>query len=62
VVRYQAGLSSYLNVLVAEGLVLQQKQLKADIDARRLDASVSLIHALGGGFEDEAVVAQTAKP
>lgn len=62
IVRYRAGLSNYLNVLIAEGLVLQQKQLKADIEARRLDASINLIHALGGGFEGEVVIAQTPWP
>jgi NodT family efflux transporter outer membrane factor (OMF) lipoprotein len=62
VLRYRAGLSSYLNVLVAEGQVLQQKQLKADIDARRMDASISLIHALGGGFDDAGFIAQAALP
>ncbi len=51
VLRYRAGLSNYLVVLIAEGQVLQQKQLRADIEARKLDASISLIRALGGGFE-----------
>ncbi len=54
VLRYRAGLSNYLVVLIAEGQVLQQKQLRADIEARKLDASVSLIRALGGGFEPAA--------
>jgi NodT family efflux transporter outer membrane factor (OMF) lipoprotein len=48
--RYQSGLTNYLNVLIAEGQVLELRRLKVDIETRRLDASVSLIRALGGGF------------
>jgi NodT family efflux transporter outer membrane factor (OMF) lipoprotein len=60
VLRYRAGLSNYLVVLIAEGQVLQQKQLKADIEARKLDASISLIRALGGGFEPAADESSTS--
>lgn len=50
--RYKEGLGNYLQVLNAESLVLGQKSLQADLDARELDISVNLTRALGGGFDD----------
>ncbi|MGB7540854.1 MAG: efflux transporter outer membrane subunit, partial [Burkholderiales bacterium] len=54
--RYHAGIASYLQVLAAETQLLEQKVLQADLRARQLDLSINLIRALGGGFEDQAVV------
>ncbi|HUJ01880.1 MAG TPA: efflux transporter outer membrane subunit [Usitatibacter sp.] len=51
--RYREGLGNYLQVLVAETQVLAQKNLQATLDARELDASVSLTRALGGGYETD---------
>jgi len=50
--RYRAGLGNYLQVLSAETQVLEQKNLQADLRYRRLDLSIDLIRALGGGFEE----------
>jgi NodT family efflux transporter outer membrane factor (OMF) lipoprotein len=52
VARYRAGLGNYLQVLAAETLVLEQKNLGADLRYRELDLSIDLIRALGGGFEE----------
>ena len=51
VARYRAGLGNYLQVLVAETQVLDQRNLRADLRYRELDLSIDLIRALGGGFE-----------
>jgi NodT family efflux transporter outer membrane factor (OMF) lipoprotein len=48
--RYQGGLSTYQNVLLAEETVLTQRRVVADLDSRALALDVSLVRALGGGF------------
>jgi outer membrane protein TolC len=52
--RYQAGIDNYLQVLSAQGQLLAQKNLDADLHARELDLSINLIRALGGGFDNTA--------
>ena len=52
--RYQGGLSPYLNVLTAENAVLQQRQIVTDLDARSLTYDLAMVHALGGGFNEAA--------
>jgi NodT family efflux transporter outer membrane factor (OMF) lipoprotein len=51
VARYRAGLGNYLQVLVAETQVLEQRYIRADLRYRELDLSIDLIRALGGGFD-----------
>ena len=51
--RYSAGLGTQLVVLNAETTVLQQRKLATDLQARRLDAQMALIKALGGGYTAE---------
>jgi NodT family efflux transporter outer membrane factor (OMF) lipoprotein len=48
--RYQGGLSTYQNVLLAEQAVLTQRRIVADLDSRALSLDVALVRALGGGF------------
>jgi NodT family efflux transporter outer membrane factor (OMF) lipoprotein len=48
--RYEGGLSTYQNVLLAEETVLTQRRIVADLDSRTLTLDVNLVHALGGGF------------
>ena len=50
VVRYKAGLSTYLTVLNAQTSVLQQQRADAELRARVLELSVALTRALGGGY------------
>jgi NodT family efflux transporter outer membrane factor (OMF) lipoprotein len=48
--RYQGGLSTYQNVLIAELAVLAQRRVVADLESRALTLDVALVRALGGGF------------
>ena len=48
--RYQGGLSTYQNVLIAELAVLAQRRAVADLESRALTLDVALVRALGGGF------------
>ena len=48
--RYQGGLSTYQNVLIAELAVLTQRRIVADLESRALTLDVALVRALGGGF------------
>ena len=51
VTRYKAGLGSLLQVLTAEMAVLEQRNLRADLQSRELALSIDLMRALGGGYE-----------
>ena len=51
VARYKAGIGSLLQVLAAEMQVLEQRTLRAELQARELALSINLIRALGGGFD-----------
>jgi NodT family efflux transporter outer membrane factor (OMF) lipoprotein len=48
--QYQAGIVSYLNVIVAQTIALNNQRTAVDILGRRLNTSVLLIKALGGGW------------
>jgi outer membrane protein, multidrug efflux system len=50
--RYQAGLVNYLNVVYAEQTLLQNQQSEAQVSSQQLIATVVLVKALGGGWED----------
>lgn len=50
--RYREGVGTYLTVLSAETLVLEQEHLGVDLRARALDDHIQLVKALGGGFQD----------
>jgi NodT family efflux transporter outer membrane factor (OMF) lipoprotein len=58
--RYRAGLGTFLNVLSAEGAVLNQRRLGVDLAARALDTQVALMRALGGGLRSDANTAAAA--
>jgi NodT family efflux transporter outer membrane factor (OMF) lipoprotein len=49
--RYQAGAVSYLDVVTAQTIALTNERTADQIDARRVDASVQLLKALGGGWD-----------
>lgn len=49
--REDVGTGNMLQVLGSESAWLMQRKLQTDIDARRADLRVSLIKALGGGFD-----------
>ncbi len=48
--RYQGGLSPYLNVLTAENGALTARRNVADLQAQAVSLDVALVQALGGGF------------
>ncbi|TKC87671.1 efflux transporter outer membrane subunit [Trinickia terrae] len=49
--RYQAGAVSYLDVVTSQTTALANERTSDQIEARRIDASVALLKALGGGWE-----------
>ena len=49
--RYRGGLSNYLEVLVAEDVMLSSLRIVTDLRARRFSLTVALIRALGGGYQ-----------
>ena len=48
--RYKGGLVDYLEVITAQGIALTNERSEVDILRRRMDATVGLIKALGGGW------------
>jgi NodT family efflux transporter outer membrane factor (OMF) lipoprotein len=49
--RYRGGLVTYLEVITAQSIALQNESTEVDLLRRRMDASVLLIKALGGGWD-----------
>jgi outer membrane protein TolC len=49
--RYKAGLVTYLEVATTENTSLQAKLAAVTIQQRRMNASVLLVKALGGGWQ-----------
>jgi outer membrane protein TolC len=48
--RYKGGVDNYLQVVIAQTSALANERNQADILRRRMDASVLLIKAVGGGW------------
>jgi outer membrane protein TolC len=48
--RYKGGVDNYLQVIIAQTAALANERNEADILRRRMDASVLLIKAVGGGW------------
>jgi outer membrane protein TolC len=49
-IRYEGGVDTYLQVITWQTALLQNERNDIDITRRRLEASVLLIKALGGGW------------
>lgn len=49
--RYKGGVTSYLEVLTAEQTLLQDQSTLISLETRQFAASVSLVRALGGGWD-----------
>ena len=56
--RYAGGADSYLPVIVAQTAALANQRNEIDILRRRMDASVLLVKAVGGGWD----IAELPKP
>ena len=50
-VRYKAGLDPYLNVIVAQTILLSDQQTAVNFRMEKMVSSVQLIKALGGGWD-----------
>ena len=48
--RYKGGVATYLEVITAQSIALSDQRTAVEIAGRRMAASVSLIKALGGGW------------
>ena len=48
--RYKGGVDTYLQVITAQTAALANGRNQVDIQRRRMDASVLLVKALGGGW------------
>ena len=57
--QYKAGITSYLAVVVLQANALNSERTGLAILARRLNASVGLIKALGGGWSADALAQAT---
>jgi len=53
--QYKAGTVSYLDVIVAQTTALSNEQTAINILGRRMAASVTLVKALGGGWDASAL-------
>jgi multidrug efflux system outer membrane protein len=60
--RYDTGLSSYLEVLIADQYLFDQEILLAQTQGAELRAFVQLYRALGGGWQEGAPPPSGAKP
>jgi NodT family efflux transporter outer membrane factor (OMF) lipoprotein len=54
--KYKAGTANYLAVVVLQAAALNNERTALSILGRRLTASVGLIKAVGGGWDDSALV------
>jgi NodT family efflux transporter outer membrane factor (OMF) lipoprotein len=55
--RYEGGVDTYLQVVTWQTAALQNERAEIDLMRRRLDASVLLIKALGGGWDSARLTA-----
>lgn len=60
--RYQAGIVTYLEVAVAQNTTLNARRSLLSAEGSRLDASVQLLGALGGGWDGDVQRAVVQKP
>jgi NodT family efflux transporter outer membrane factor (OMF) lipoprotein len=50
--QYKGGLTTYLQVITAQAIELANRRTAADITTRQFAASVQLVKALGGGWDN----------
>jgi len=59
--RYGSGIGNYLDVLTIEQQLLQAQRTLASLNAEQIDLSITLMQALGGGFQGENAPATSAQ-
>ena len=59
--RYKGGLVTYLEVITAQSIALSDERTTVDILTRRMNSSVLLIKALGGGWNTSALPSLASK-
>ena len=60
--RYDNGLSSYIEILIADQELFNQQILLAETRGAELQAFVQLYRALGGGWQPEATTGPQSGP
>jgi outer membrane protein TolC len=61
--RYQAGITTYLEVITAQNAALSNERVSVQLLTRRMTTSVLLIKALGGGWRtSDMAVPPPTKP
>ena len=50
--RYKSGIDSYLNVITAQTILLNNQRTAVNLQTQQMTASVELIKALGGGWDN----------
>lgn len=58
--QYEAGMVSYLDVVTAQNLALSSQRSALELQAQRLQASMQLVAALGGGWQGRATTSTVA--
>lgn len=58
--RYGSGIGNYLDVLTLEQQLLGAQQQLAALNAERIDVSIQLMQALGGGYQGQALASTQA--
>jgi NodT family efflux transporter outer membrane factor (OMF) lipoprotein len=53
--QYKAGTVNYLNVMVAQGVALNNEKTAVDLQSQQLQAAVLLVKALGGGWHNSDI-------
>ena len=56
--RYKSGIDSYLNVITAQTVLLNNQRTAVNLQTQRMTASVELIKALGGGWNASELPSQ----
>jgi len=49
--RYRLGVDSYLNIITAQTTLLTNQRTALNLQVEQMTASVQLVKALGGGFD-----------
>jgi outer membrane protein TolC len=56
--RYKAGIDSYLSVITAQATLLTNQRTAVNLQTQQMTASVELIKALGGGWNESELPTQ----